>query len=77
MLGHEVRFSYCRAPGEKLPCRRICDCWWESFDVVAFVAAHFGSEAIESIRAPRKDKLASLAELIEQARNRARQARSE
>jgi hypothetical protein len=75
MLGHEVPFSYCRAPGEKLPCRRICDCWWENFDVVAFVRAHFGPEALDRIRARHADKLFSLVELIDRAQKRARQAR--
>ena len=68
MLGHRLAFSYCRAPGTDLPCRKIFDCWWESFDVVAFVREHYGEEAISRITEPPKEKMLSLLELIERAR---------
>lgn len=71
MLGHDIDFSYCRAPGGPLPCRKIFDCWWEGFDVEAFVREHFSAEQIERILGPRKDKALSLVELIEQARRNA------
>ncbi len=67
MLGHEVPFSYCRAPASPLPCRRIFDCWWETFDIEGFVHAHYSEQEIAAIRAPRKDKLVSLVELIRKA----------
>lgn len=70
MLGHGIEFSYCRAPGSDTPCRRIFDCWWEEFDVVAFVRLHYGEEKIRRILEPPKQKVLSLAELIEQARRR-------
>ena len=41
MLGHEVAFSYCREPGSETPCRKIFDCWWETFDVSAFINDHY------------------------------------
>jgi len=68
MLGHTVPFSYCRAPGRDLPCGRIFDCWWETFDVVAFIRAHFSEADIARITAPPPDKRATLVELIERAR---------
>ena len=68
MLGHDVPFAYCRAPGQELPCRRIFDCWWETFDVEAFVRQHFGDDGITRILAPRQDKAATLVDLIEKAR---------
>ena len=68
MLGHDVPFSYCRTPGRQLPCSRIFDCWWETFDVETFLRGHFSEDQIAEILAPRKDKAATLIELIEKAR---------
>ena len=68
MLGHDVPFSYCRAPAADLPCSRIADCWWETFDVEAFLRAHVAGEDVARILAPRRDKVATLVELIEKAR---------
>jgi len=70
MLGHDVTFAYCRAPGPGLPCRRIFDCWWETFDVVAFIGRHFSEADIEAIRAPRADKAGTIVELIRRAQQR-------
>ena len=70
MLGHELAFSYCRAPGSDAPCRRILDCWWETFDVEAFLRAAYGDELLARIAAPPGDKMASIVELIERARRR-------
>ena len=68
MLGHEVTFSYCRAPGAALPCRKILDCWWQTFDVDTFLHSHFTDEQIQQALAPPKDKAVSIVELIQQAR---------
>ena len=68
MLGHEIRFAYCRAPGSALPCRKIFDCWWRTFEVESFVRSHFSGEDIEKILAARPDKMLTLVELIEKAK---------
>ncbi|KPK41292.1 MAG: hypothetical protein AMK72_15355 [Planctomycetes bacterium SM23_25] len=68
MLGHDVPFSYCRMPGRPLPCGRIFDCWWETFDVRTFLGGHFSEADIARILAPPKDKAVTLVELIEKAR---------
>ena len=68
MLGHEVTFSYCRQPGGQLPCRKILDCWFETFDVEKFLRQHYSPEDIQSILTPSKPKLTSIVDLIEQAR---------
>ena len=34
LLGHEIHFGYCRAPGSELPCRKIFDCWFRIFDII-------------------------------------------
>ena len=73
MLGHEVSFSYCRQPASDLPCRKVFDCWWETFDVEAFIRAHFSDQHISRITQPRQDKMVSLVELIEQARSAGKQ----
>jgi len=70
MLGHPVEFSYCRAPGAPLPCRKIFDCWWETFDVKEFIRNHYGDEKIAAILSPPRDKVVSLTEIIERARKR-------
>ncbi len=71
MLGHDVPFSYCRAPGRPLPCSRVGDCWWQTFDVQGFIRSHYSDEDIRQILAPPTDKRASIAELIEKARRNA------
>ena len=68
MLGHSLEFSYCRKPGSDVPCRKIFDCWWETFDVEAFIRSHHDDEMIGRILAPRPAKTVTLAELIEKAR---------
>jgi len=68
MLGHDVAFSYCRVPGSETPCRKIFNCWWETFEVEAFIRSCYGEEKIAEIIAPPKQKVLSLVELIEQAR---------
>ena len=70
MLGHDVPFAYCRAPGADLPCRKIFDCWWEALDVASFIGAHFSEQQIAEALAPRPDKMVALLELIERSRRR-------
>jgi hypothetical protein len=69
-LGHQVEFVYCRQPGGELPCSKILDCWWETFDVEAFLRAHYTPEQIALIHRSAQDKRITLLELIEQARRR-------
>jgi len=70
MLGHPLTFAYCRAPGSSRPCRKILDCWWETFDVKAFLRSCYDDESLTDITAPPKQKMLSLVELIEQARRK-------
>ena len=67
MLGHEVNFSYCRHVGKGLPCRKILDCWFESFDIEGFIRRHYTPEQIQNILEAPKPKVASLIDLIQQA----------
>ena len=69
MLGHHVAFIYCRSGASSQPCRKIFDCWFQTFDIEQFMKAHFTDEQIRAILAPSKDKMTSIIELIEQAKN--------
>lgn len=77
LLGHEIRFGYCRMLPEGRPCRLIVDCWQGSFDVVAYLKQHYTDEQIEAFLAPPKPKIASLIELIERAKQAAADPGSE
>jgi hypothetical protein len=68
MLGHDLDFSYCREPGSPTPCRKIFDCWWETFDVVAFIGRHYSKEGMGRILAPPPQKMSTLADLVRKAR---------
>ena len=73
MLGHEVPFRYCRTQEADRLCGRILDCWWQAFDVCGFLKENLTADEIAKLAnpAPRPPKVASLAELISQARDRA------
>ncbi|GAB6904653.1 conserved hypothetical protein [Desulfosarcina cetonica] len=73
-LGGEVTFAYCRQSGEeKAPCFKIFDCWWERFDVVAHLESCLAPEVFAGLaaRRPPPNKVASLVDLIRQAKERA------
>ncbi len=67
-LGHEVDFSYCRIADQGVPCFKIFDCWYERFDIQAFMTSHYSSEEITNLLAPPRDKVSSLYELIAKAK---------
>jgi hypothetical protein len=64
MLGHEVAFSYCRRPGQEIPCGGMFDCWWEAIDIRAFVADNYSEEVRNAMIQPPKPKMLSLIEII-------------
>jgi hypothetical protein len=73
-LGGDVAFGYCKHCGErKTPCFKILDCWWERFDVVDYMRSCLPADAFEALQRERKppDKVASLLDLIQQAKDRA------
>lgn len=67
MLGHEVDFVYCRQTTGASPCRKILDCWFETFDVEDFMGQHYSPEQIRRLLEPPKPKITSIVELIQQA----------
>ncbi len=68
LLGHEIRFGYCRLLPEGRPCRLIVDCWQGSFDVASYLQQRYSPEQIEAFLAPPKAKITSIIELIEKAK---------
>jgi len=71
-LGGQVTFRYCNGCGEEgRPCFKTMDCWWEQFDVAAYLRRKLSPQDFECLLAAQpKPKVLSLVELIEQARTR-------
>lgn len=70
-LGHWVAFEYCRIGPDGEPCFKVLDCWWEQFDVVTYFKACLSEEAFSKLQtAKAPNKVASLVDLIQQARER-------
>ena len=71
-LGGPVTFEYClTSESDRQPCWKIVDCWWESFDVTAFLEDNLSQETFGRLqRRQVTSKTATLVELIEQARRR-------
>ena len=74
-LGGDVAFGYCTVCGEgETPCFKVFDCWWERFDVVAYLQAYLPPDAFDALSACRpQPKLTSLVDLIRQAQARTAQ----
>jgi hypothetical protein len=73
-LGQEVAFGYCRQEAGGGPCRWILDCWWEYFDVRAFLQAHLSEEMMAQVErggaSPPPSKVLSLLDMVQQAKER-------
>jgi hypothetical protein len=72
-LGNPVPFKYCKICGDdQQPCFKIVDCWWEYFDIVQYLKDNLPEDQFDCLKAtkPPKNKVTSLVELIEQARQR-------
>ena len=71
-LGHPVPFHYCRTESGDRPCRLLLDCWWETFDIVAWARENLDAEVAAELEhhPPPPDKRVNLFELIQQAQER-------
>ena len=68
-LGHEVSFHYCRTQEGATICPKILDCWWETFDVAAFLRENLPAEQWEALVAPKPgNKVLTLLEIIRRAK---------
>jgi len=64
MLGHTLAFRYCRTMNSGLPCHNILNCWFERFDIKAFMSAHYSEEELKTIFQQPKMKIATMLEVI-------------
>ncbi len=68
-LGHQISFSFCRIENKGLPCFKTLDCWYVHFPVEAHLRTELTPEQWQkAFERPAKPKMASLLELIEQAK---------
>ncbi len=73
-LGGTISFEYCRTCGDDhLPCWKIADCWWESFDVMSYLRENLPEDQLTLLLEKKEQpqpKVNSLLDLIEKARSR-------
>lgn len=75
-LGHQITFSYCRFENRGLPCFKILDCWYDYFLVEDYLRQELKPEDWDkAFQRPKKTKLLSLVELIEQAKEEKKEDR--
>jgi hypothetical protein len=56
---------------DKQPCFKIVDCWWETFDIVRYLQDNLHENKFARLMQARpRPKIASLVELIGQAKSR-------
>lgn len=69
-LGHEVGFKYCRTQEGQRPCANILNCWWERFNVTAFLRDELPPEEYASLifPPPPTPKVDHILELIQKAK---------
>lgn len=68
-LGHQINFPYCRSENNGLPCFKTLDCWYNHFDVHAYLKDRLTREDFKkSFMEKGKPKVLSLLDLIEQAK---------
>ena len=70
-LGHQISFSYCRSENSGLPCFKTLDCWYSYFDVHTHLKDKLTKDEFQKTFLEKgKPKVASLSDLIEQAKAR-------
>jgi hypothetical protein len=59
------------APGVDTPCFKIVDCWWETFDVTAYLKSCLPKETVEKLLEDRTppNRLQTILDLVERFRN--------
>lgn len=63
-LGHPVTFQYCRSGSGDLPCARILDCWFQTFDVAEYLRSRYTPEQIDRLLRPPRDKLSQILDIV-------------
>lgn len=67
-LGHHLTFKYCRTERRGLPCSKILDCWFEKLPIGEFLRENYTDSEIAAIMSLPRPKVATLFDLIEQAK---------
>jgi hypothetical protein len=66
-----VGFNYCMSCEGDNPCAKVVGCWWETFDIVQYLRDNLAVEQFNQVLNARpRPKVASLVELIVQAKKR-------
>ncbi|MBF0210181.1 MAG: hypothetical protein HQK68_04760 [Desulfamplus sp.] len=73
MLGHEVSFSYCKVAKSGSPCFKIMDCWFERIPIEDYITKNYSKEQIDKFLEKPPSKITTLYDLIEQAKQRAKE----
>ncbi len=71
MLGHEIRFKYCRTTDSDNLCKKIRNCWFDKIKIDEFLGQHYSEEQIAELNKPVEHKYVSLFSLIEKAKKNA------
>lgn len=75
-LGGQVTFAYCRREGGAIPCQRTIICWQSRFPVEVFLKSVLTEADWETWTNQKpKEKMTSLLELIEAAKERLQRER--
>ena len=70
-LGHQINFPYCKSENNGLPCFKTLDCWYNHFDVHAYLTDKLTEKDFKKVFLNKgKPKILSLFDLIEQAKER-------
>jgi hypothetical protein len=72
--GSVITVGYCIISGkDNLPCFKMLDCWWETFDVETYLREHLTDPLfqrfIESIQTP-QNKIAGILEIANMAKRK-------
>jgi hypothetical protein len=68
-LGDEMTFAYCLRESGNMPCSRIIQCWFRSFDVISFLKNQLNDDEWSQFTGGQSvNKVASLIEIIEKSK---------
>ncbi len=67
-LGHYLSFKYCRTVNNGMPCFKINDCTFEKIPINEFLEKHYTEEELITALKPPDNKITSLIDLINKAR---------
>jgi len=70
ILGHFLKFDYCKTANKGLPCSKVLDCWFQIFPIQDFINENYSKDEQKIIFEPPKSKILSLSEILEQAQQR-------